>query len=171
MLEGPIISIISGFLVSRGYLELAPALFVVFFGDVISDLAFHLLGRGGRHIMQYLKFLHIGEERLEKLENQFSYSPWKTMIIAKISYGLGTIFMVASGASRMSWKKFLEYMLSLNFIRSAVLMAIGFYFGKAALHLGPKYLQYYVIAVIVLIPLGYILYKHFKKPKIDISLE
>jgi membrane protein DedA with SNARE-associated domain len=162
--EGPIISIISGFLVSRGVLSLFPALLVVFLGDVISDSVFYLTGKGGRYILKYLKFLHISEERLEKLENQFSRAPWKTMIVAKISYGLGTVFMVASGASRMSWKKFLEYMLSLNFIRSAILIAIGFYFGKVALHLGPTYLQYYMIVVIVLIPIGYfIYYSKFKK--------
>jgi membrane protein DedA with SNARE-associated domain len=164
VLEGPIISIISGFLVSRGVLSLFPALLVVFFGDVVSDTAFYFLGRGGRHMIQYLRFLHISEERLEKLENQFSEAPWKTMIVAKISYGLGTIFMVASGASRMSWKKFLEYILSLNFFRSYILISIGFYFGKAALHLGPTYLQYYAIGVIVLIPLIYLVYRMLKKP-------
>jgi len=163
VLEGPIISIISGFLVSRGVLSLFPALLVVFFGDVVSDTAFYFLGRGGRHMIQYLRFLHISEERLEKLENQFSEAPWKTMIVAKISYGLGTIFMVASGASRMSWKKFLEYILSLNFFRSYILISIGFYFGRAALHLGPTYLQYYVIGVIILIPIGYMIYNQFKK--------
>ena len=136
---------------------------VVFLGDVISDTAFYFIGRGGRHVIQYLKFLHIKEERLEKLENQFAQAPWKTMIIAKISYGLGTIFMVASGAVRMSWKKFLEYVLSLNFIRSYILISIGFYFGKVALHLGPTYLQYYIIGVIVLIPIGYFIYNKFKK--------
>ena len=163
VLEGPIISIISGFLVSRGVLNLFPALMVVFLGDVVSDLIFYFLGRGGRYIIKYLRFLHISEERLVKLENQFTVSPWRTMIIAKISYGLGTIFMVASGASRMSWKKFLEYMLSLNFIRSYILLSIGFYFGRVALHLGPTYLQYYIIGVIVIVPIGYLFYNKFRR--------
>jgi len=161
--EGPIITIISGFLVSRGDLSLFPSLLVVFLGDVFSDSAFYLAGKGGRHIIKYLKFLHISEERLERLENQFKSAPWKTMIVAKISYGLGTVFMIASGASRMSFKKFLEYILSLDFVRSSILLAIGFYFGRAAVHFGPKYLQYYIIAVIVLIPLGYLIYRKFRK--------
>ncbi len=162
-LEGPIISIVSGFLVSRGVLDLFPALMVVFLGDVASDLLFYFIGQGGRYIIKFLKFVHISEERLQRLENQFTVSPWRTMIIAKISYGLGALFMVASGASRMSWKKFLEYMLSLNFIRSYILISIGFYFGRAALHFGPTYLQYYVIGVIILIPVGYFVYNKFRK--------
>jgi membrane protein DedA with SNARE-associated domain len=164
VLEGPIISIIAGFLVSRGHLALIPALLVVFMGDVISDTVFYILGRGGRHMIEYLKFLHISPARLEKLENQFASSPWKTMIVGKVSYGLGTVFMVAGGASHMSFKKFLEYILSLNIIRSSILLAIGFYFGKVAIHIGPTYLKYYIIAVIILIPSGYIVYnKIFKK--------
>ena len=165
VLEGPIISIISGFLVSRGYLSLFPALFVVFLGDVVSDSIFHFIGKGGRYMINYLKFSRISEEQLRRIENQFATSPWKTMILAKASYGLGTIFMIATGAARMSWKKFLEYILSLNFIRSAILIAIGFYFGKVALHLGPTYLQYYVIAVIIIIPVGYLVYKTIFKKK------
>ena len=160
-LEGPIITIISGFLVSRGRLELVPALIVVFMGDVLSDSLFYLVGKGGRHMIQYLRFLHISPLRLERLETRFATKPWKTMILAKVSYGLGTVFMVASGASRMSWKKFLEYILSLNFIRSSILLAIGFYFGRVAIHIGPTYLQYYVIAVIILIPTGYLIYNKY----------
>jgi membrane protein DedA with SNARE-associated domain len=166
VLEGPIISIISGFLVSRGDLKLFPALLVVFLGDVVSDSVFHFIGKGGRYMINYLKFSRISDDQLLRIENQFASSPWKTMILAKISYGLGTIFMIATGAARMSSLKFLEYILGLNFIRSAILIAIGFYFGKVALHLGPTYLQYYVIAVIVLIPAGYFIYKAFSKKPI-----
>jgi membrane protein DedA with SNARE-associated domain len=162
--EGPIITMISGFLVSRGQLNLFPALMVVFLGDVVSDSVFYLLGRGGIHVIRYFKFRHISEERIQSLENQFKLSPWKTMLVAKVSYGLGSAFMVASGASRMSWKRFLEYMLSLDFIRSYLLLSIGFYFGRAALRVGPTYLKYYAIAVIILVPTIYIIYhKKFKE--------
>ena len=161
VIEGPIITIISGFLVSRGILKLLPALLVVFMGDVISDSVFYFLGKGGRHMLEYeyLKFLHISEARLERIENQFGRAPWKTMILAKASYGLGTVFMIASGAARMSWRNFLQYILSLDFVRSSILLAIGFYFGKAALHLGPTALKYYATTVIILIPTIYIIYR------------
>ena len=165
VLEGPIITIISGFLISRGQLSFFPALFIVFLGDVVSDSVYYFVGRGGRHMIQYLKFLHISREQLLRLENHFATRPWKTMLLAKVSYGLGTVFMIASGASRMSFKKFLEYILGLNFVRSSILIAVGFYFGNVSLHLGPTYLQYYVIAVIILIPLGYLVYnENFRKP-------
>ncbi len=163
--EGPIITVICGFLTSRGSLDILPALMVVFSGDAISDFLFYIMGRGGRHVIQYLKFIHISDEKIQELENRFKLSPWRTMIIAKISYGLGSVFMVASGASKMSWKRFLEYTLSLDFIRSYILFSIGFYFGRIALRVGPTYLKYYATAVIILVPIGYFLYrKRLKNP-------
>jgi membrane protein DedA with SNARE-associated domain len=164
--EGPIITIISGFLVSLGYLDLLPALLVVFLGDAISDTAYYFAGRGGRHMIGYLKFTRISEEQIQKLENRFELSSWKTMIVSKISYGLGSAFMATSGASGMPFGRFLEYTLSLDFIRSSLLLAIGFYFGKAAVHLGPTYLKYYMIAVIILVPAIYFIYrKKLRNPK------
>jgi membrane-associated protein len=164
VVEGPIITIVSGFLVSRGHLDLWLVLLVVFMGDVVSDSVFYFVGKGGRYMIQYLKFLRIPEERIRRIENQFAYAPWKTMMLAKVSYGLGTVFMIASGASRMSWKDFLKYILGLNFIRSSILLAIGYYFGRAALHLGPTALKYYATAVIILIPTIYFIYrKKFRK--------
>lgn len=166
VLEGPIITVVSGFLVSRGHLELFPALLVVFMGDVVSDSAFYLIGKWGRMAVPYLKFLHISDKKIQELENRFESSPWKTMILGKVWYGLGAVFMIASGASRMSWKKFLEYVLSLDFLRSFVLLSVGYYFGKVALHFGSLYFKYYTTAVIILVPTGYLIYrKRFKKAK------
>jgi membrane protein DedA with SNARE-associated domain len=155
-LEGPIITIISGVLVSRGRLALLPTLIVVFLGDFFSDIVFHIIGRGGRTMIDYLKFLHITPEQLVKLEDRFHNHPMKTMIVAKISYGLGAVFMIASGASRMIWKKFLGYISGLNLIRSSILLAIGYYFGRSALRNGSIYLQYYVIGIILIALVWYL---------------
>lgn len=162
--EGPIITMVSGFLVSRGYLSLVPTLLIVFMGDVISDSFFYFLGKGGRIMMKYLYFIRIPEEKLEKLEARFAWAPWKTMMLAKISYGLGSVFMLASGAAKMPLRNFLKYILSLDFIRSSILLGIGFYFGRAALHLGPTALKYYAAAVIILLPTFYFIYqRRFRK--------
>jgi membrane-associated protein len=166
VLEGPIITIISGFLVSRGTLSLLPALLVVFFGDFISDAGFYFLGRWGRHAIDYLKFVRISEERLKKLENRFKSSPWKTMALAKVSYGLGSIFMIAGGASHMPSRDFFKYISPLNLARSSVLLSLGYYFGKIAIRFGSKYFIYYICAVIVLVPLGFYLFRKKYEPNI-----
>lgn len=165
VLEGPIITIISGFLVSRHVLSFLPALLVVFLGDAISDTIFYIIGRQGRNFIHKLKFLKISDERIAKMEVQYEKSPWRTMLLAKVSYGLGTVFMLAAGVSRMSLKRFFQSAFVLNAIRSLTLLSIGYYFGRVALRLGSEYLEYYAIAVILLVPLIYILVKMIKKRK------
>ena len=164
VVEGPIITIISGFLVSIGLLDLLPALITVYFADIVSDLIYHHTGKWGRDVIQYLKFFRVSDEKFVEIENRFKLSPWRTMIIAKISYGLGTVFMIASGASRMSVKKFIKYIFSLNLIRSSFLLFIGYYFGKIAVSLGPSYIKYYSIVVIILVPSVYMILRKKKTP-------
>ena len=164
VLEGPIISVISGFLVSRNILSFYGAFLVVFLGDAISDTVFYYIGKHARTYTRILKFLHITDERLAKVEAQYRDSPWKTMIIAKVSYGLGTVFMVASGVSDMPIGSFLWFMGVLNAARSLLLVAIGYYFGRIALELGTKYFSYYTGAVIIIV-VGYFIIRHFKNKK------
>ncbi len=165
VLEGPIITIISGFLVSRHILAFLPAFLVVYFGDVISDTIFYIIGRNGRNLIQRLKFLRVSDEMINRMEARYEKSPWKTMLVAKVSYGLGTVFMLAAGVSKMSLGRFFESVFILNALRSLALLSIGYYFGRMALRLGPTYLQYYVIAVILIVPLVYLLVKIIKKRK------
>ncbi len=167
VLEGPIITIISGFLVSRHILSFIPAFFVVFFGDAVSDTIFYIIGRNGRNLIQKLKFLRVTDDRINKMEVQYEKSPWRTMLVAKVSYGLGTIFMLSAGVSRMSLQRFFQSAFVLNALRSIILLSVGYYFGRIALRLGPTYLQYYAVVVIVVLPLGYWFFKIIKNKKAD----
>ncbi len=70
VIEGPIITIVSGFLVSRGYLSFASTLFVVLSGDLLSDSFLYGVGKFGRTIIQKIAFLKISEGRITKLAGQ-----------------------------------------------------------------------------------------------------
>lgn len=167
--EGPIISIISGFMISRGYLAFVPAFIVLFLGDAISDSVFYFIGRGGRRFIEKVKFLGITNKRMVRIERQYRESPWKTMIIAKVSYGLGILFMTASGVVKMSYKKFFYFMAVLNALRTLVLIGLGYYFGRLALRYGPKYITYYTVAICILVPLIYLIVRRMKKRKVNLD--
>ena len=152
VIEGPIVTVITGILIARGQLSALPAFAIIFAADMISDPALYLLGRFGRHLLHKLRFIKIPPARLEQLERQYAHSPWKTMAIGKLSYGLGSLFVVAAGASRMPLPKFLRYMGTVDAVKTSLLLVLGYFFGRAILRLR-GYLQYYAIAVIVLVPL------------------
>ncbi|MFI5362046.1 MAG: DedA family protein [Elusimicrobiota bacterium] len=152
IVEGPIVTVITGILIARGDLSALPAFAIIFAADMISDPALYLLGRFGRHLLHKIPFLKIPLEHLGPLEHQFERSPWKTMIVGKLSYGLGSMFVVAAGASRMPLPKFLRHMGTVDAVKTSLLLVLGYFYGRAILHMR-GYLQYYAIAVIALVPL------------------
>src|SRR6185312_6958785 len=77
IVEGPIITLIAGFLISLGYLSWFPTLILVFFGDMISDSFFYLVGKYGRKYAERIKFLKLSEERMLRLENHYQNHPCK----------------------------------------------------------------------------------------------
>lgn len=160
-IEGPIVTLVAGFLVSLGILSFIPTLLIVFAGDMISDSFYYSLGRRGRTFIEKIKFLHVSPERLERVEKHFENYPGKTFLVGKASYGLGAIFLMAAGASKMAYQKFLEYITPMNAVRSATLLLIGFYLGSAARHFG-TYLEYYTLSVIILLPAGYYIIKKIR---------
>jgi membrane protein DedA with SNARE-associated domain len=110
-IEGPIITLVSGFLISLGILSFLPTLLVVFAGDLISDSFYYAIGKRGRAFVERIKFLRISPARLEKVERHFEKHPGKTLLISKASYGVGSLFLVAAGISKMTYQKFLEYII------------------------------------------------------------
>jgi len=165
-LEGPIITLVSGFLISLGILSFIPTFLVVFAGDLISDSFYYSLGARGRKFVERIKFLHLSPARLEKVEKHFEKHPGKTFLVSKASYGVGSLFLVAAGISKMTYQKFLEYITPMNAARSAILLLIGYYLGKTVRYSG-TYLGYYTIAVIILLPLGYYIIKKLHENDIE----
>jgi membrane protein DedA with SNARE-associated domain len=147
ILEGPVVTVISGILVARGTLSFLPTLAVVFAGDMISDPALYLLGRFGRQLLRRLPLPAFAQHRLEPVERQYAAFPWRTLIVGKLSYGLGSLFVVAAGAARMPARDFLMRMGLVDAVKSASLLALGYFCGRAVLR-RTGYLRYYAAAVI-----------------------
>ena len=67
--EGPIITVIAGFLSSLGYLNIFIAYGVVVVGDIAGDIMYYALGYYGRDrfVNRWGRFLGITSERVERL--------------------------------------------------------------------------------------------------------
>lgn len=164
--EGPIITLVSGFLISIGILSPIPTFLVVFAGDLISDSFYFALGSRGRRFVERIKFLHITEARLEKVEQHFEKHPGKTLLVSKASYGVGSLFLIAAGASKMAYQKFLEYITPMNAVRSTTLLVIGYYLGRAVRYSG-TYIEYYTIGVIILLSIGYYIIHSIRDARLE----
>jgi membrane-associated protein len=86
--EGPVITIITGFLVSLGYLNFWLAYAVIILGDLVGDSGYYFFGKYGRStvVKKYGHKVGITPEHLVSLENHFKAHSTRELIIGKVSH-------------------------------------------------------------------------------------
>jgi membrane protein DedA with SNARE-associated domain len=133
IVEGPIVTIIAGFLASQGYLKLWMAYGVAVGADLIGDTLLYALGRfGGRRLIKrYGKYVGVHEARVEKLETHFACHSIKTILLGKLAHGIGAAVLAAAGIAKMPYAKFIGVNLAGTLVKSLILILVGFYFGRA----------------------------------------
>lgn len=157
--EGPIITIIAGFLVSQGHMNGALAYSAVVLGDLIGDSLYYAIGRWGKEqfLKRWGKYIGVTPERLQTLTTYFTNHGGKTLSIGKLTHGIGAVFLAAAGAAGYPYGKFLWFNFISTLPKSLVLLIIGFYFGKAYESLN-QYLDYTAWGVIILSLICAVLY-------------
>lgn len=166
-IEGPIITIIAGFLSSLGYINIFFAYLVIIAGDLTSDFLYYFLGNKGgiKFVGKWGRYLGIAEQHVESLEKYFDKHGGKMLFLGKISHGIGTAFLVAAGLAKMPFIKFLFYNSLATFLKSFALILIGFYFGYAFATINSYLEKIAVLSVAITITflIAYLLYFYKKK--------
>jgi len=141
--EGPIVTVISGFLAAQRVLNIYLVLAVVIAGDIVGDTFYYCLGRfGGRpFLLKWGKFVGVNEERVERTEVRFAESGTKILTFGKFQ-PYGSIILTAAGLARMPYLNFIWINFWTTSIKSVMLLALGYYFGQAYV-LIDKYLNYF----------------------------
>jgi membrane-associated protein len=130
--EGPIATIIAGFLISLGYLNGLLAYPLILVADTIGDGLHYYVGILLRHnkANRILKILRITPERLANIEKHFILHPKKSILIAKVLHGVGGIVQIVAGLARMPFFEFLWVSFVGTLPKSLILLLVGYFFGK-----------------------------------------
>jgi len=164
ILEGPIASIVAGFLASSGIFNIFFVYLILVLGDMVGDSFYYFLGRScSSFIVKHGARIGVTHEKLENAKKYFASYHHRTLIISKLAYGVGVSGLVVAGALKVSYKKFIKTCIYIAFIQSAFLLVIGFVFGNAYLQIG-KYLNVYakVVSIAVFILIGYFIFNKVK---------
>jgi membrane protein DedA with SNARE-associated domain len=161
--EGPIVTIIAGFLSSIGIFNFFLAYIVIVVGDLVGDCFYYSIGRFGRKgfLERWGHYIGITPERISNLESHFDKHSGKTLIIGKLT-AVGAILLVAAGVAKMPLGKFIWYNFLPTVPKSFILLLIGYYFGQAYLT-WDKYLKYTALSTIGLLILVVAVYFLIKK--------
>ncbi|HEY4508990.1 MAG TPA: VTT domain-containing protein [Candidatus Paceibacterota bacterium] len=167
VIEGPIIIIISGFLVSLGFLNTYIAFAVLVLADTIGDSLYYLLGRYWRRaewVKKIALFLGFNEDKEKSLENHFKKHKIKTFLLAKISHGIGGSVQVAGGYAGVDYLEFLALTLLGTIPKTFVLMIVGFYLGNSYMTIDSflDYIGFIVFSIFVFLILYLVLGKYVK---------
>lgn len=130
-LEGPTVGLIVGFLARVHYINLFWGYLAHVSGDLTADMMYYAIGYfGGAAIVpKFARILKFSVKEVEDIEESFKKHSAKLIILGKLSHVIGFPILIAAGASRYSWYKFLALDLIGTLLKAAILVFIGFHFG------------------------------------------
>ncbi len=163
-IEGPIVSLVVGFLIYLGYLKFLPAYAILLLGDLIPDTVYYYIGRFGNK----RKIMEKYGSRLNLVEKLWREHGRKTMFFSKLAYGLSGLFLISAGLVKMPFRKFISYAFPVTLFQYGVIMTIGYFLGHSY-QLAERYIQYaYIIVAVVFIIfiISYILITKYARKRI-----
>ena len=138
IIEGPIITVICGFLVSAGQLNLYIVYLIVMLGDLIGDIGWYYLGYcyGHRFVKRFGKRFGITEEKISKAKEKFHNHKDSILFMSKLTNGLGlaVVVLFTAGLSKIPFRRYMVVNVVGEIIWSAMLLALGYFFGNIFLH-------------------------------------
>lgn len=150
VIEGPIVTIIAGFLVSLGFMDFIPTYFTIIAGDLAGDMLYYSAGRWwlNKTYRKVMNFFGIKISFLEKIEDLLKKNKGPALFFGKLSHAIGGIILFAAGLAEVPVKAFLEFNLLATLPKSLILLAVGYFFGSTVSNFR-KALDYTVVGLFV----------------------
>ena len=138
VIEGPIVTVLAGWLVRLGYFPLGWAMLVLVLADLVGDSLLYALGRAGPDVLpqKLRQALGVTDARIALVAEHFSKRGGRTLIAAKLTHTFGFAALVAAGVSRMSFPVFLCFNLVGTIPKTLFFLLIGYAIGEAHVTIG-----------------------------------
>jgi membrane protein DedA with SNARE-associated domain len=172
VVEGPVVTIIAGFLVSLGFMDFIPTYLTIISGDLAGDFLYYSAGRWwlNRAYKKIVSFFGINMKLVHKLEIALKKNKGPFLFFGKLSHAIGGIILFAAGSAEIPVKDFMLFNFLATLPKSLILIAVGYYFGSTVSNF-KKYLDFTVLGlfVVTLVLIGlyfgvtYISNKYLKK--------
>jgi membrane protein DedA with SNARE-associated domain len=130
VIEGPIVSVVTGFLSARGYFDWYWALCLLIAADLIGDLIYYWIGRsGGQKLARFGWRLGARTTVSPELRRDLAKNAGKMLLIGKWTHSIGFLVLIGSGMLRVPLSRFLLINLLGTIPKSAVLLGLGYFAG------------------------------------------
>lgn len=167
VVEGPLVSILAGFVCSLGYANLYLVFPIIVLGDLTGDCLWYAAGRWGRRGFsgRWAAFVGITPARLVRVQEYFEKHSGKTLLLGKLTHGVGALILVAAGVAQVRPRRFLGFNLLATVPKSLVLLLLGYFFGQALAQAASllNYLAFGIAGVAVLAVVAYVVPRRFAR--------
>lgn len=166
IVEGPIIVVVAGFLVTLGKMDIFAVYAIAVAGDFIGDSILYGLGRFGKNfIRKHGHYIGASEEKLDKAKIFFAEKHNKAIAMSKLFHGVGVSGLVAAGVLAIPYPRYMRTCFLIALAQSAVFLSIGLIFGHAYVRIA-RYLDLYaegIVIVVVVLLISTLIYKLYKR--------
>ncbi len=151
VVEGPIVTIIAGFLTHVKVLNFYTAYIVIVVADITGDILWYSLGRFARGAVErFGHLIGLGEEKLRGVDKHFGENGHKTVLFGKLFLGVEVAFLIGAGMAKYNFKKYVLYILLPTLPKSLVFMLIGYFSGGAFVFLDSLLKNIFLSVLVVL---------------------
>lgn len=150
VVEGPIVTIITGFLASLGFLNPYIAYWVIVAGDLGGDVLYYCAGRWWLRgvFNRIIAFFNVSINRVERTEGELKHHKGKVLFFGKLSHVIGVFILFIAGHAEVPFWDFLWFNFLATMPKSLILLLVGYYFGSTVTSFG-RALDYTVLGLFV----------------------
>jgi membrane protein DedA with SNARE-associated domain len=171
--EGPIISLVVGFLTFIGYLNIEVSIMVLILGNVIPDSFLYYIGRfghGKKFVEKYFLSFNFISKNIKFIEKMWNHHPWKTAFLGKMAYGLSMPVLITLGLIKVPFKKFFYYTTIVNIFQASTIFFIGYNLSYSY-QIAEKYVKFvgiFFLLLVIFLIVGYsLMTKYFENKFIE----
>lgn len=138
VLEGPVVSVVSGYLARLGLVGLPLVFGVLVLADLAGDLLLYGLGRQGRAgvALPWLARFGVTRRRLARTLRAFRKNDARILVLGKLTHSAGFAVLLAAGMARMPVLRFLMLNLLATLPKVAICLALGWWLGAVSDRVG-----------------------------------
>ena len=133
LVEGPVVSVLGGWLAGRGALVVQAVFVCVVIADLAGDAMLYGVGRyaGSRVPQRWREKLGLSRHRQAALIDQIHAGGGRLLVIGKLTHAMGFAVLAAAGAARYPFMRFLAVNLLATLPKSAALVGLGWALGDS----------------------------------------
>ncbi len=142
-IEGPLITLLAGWLSFLGHLTTWLAFLVALAGEIFADSLYYSLGHFGKEKIYrwFPKMFGGSRDKIEKFEKMFHRHAGKSLVITKLTHVGGIPCLIGAGLAGIPFSKFSFYNTLATIPKISLLFFVGYFFGAAAGKIN-HYLEY-----------------------------